>query len=42
MNLKQKSYDVDQIMKMEIHCKIFKPRVVESPSDQIELSDSYH
>ena len=38
MSLKQKNYELNQIMKIEVNCKIFKIRIVESPSEQIEFS----
>lgn len=38
MNFKQKSYSCDKIQKIEINCKIYKIRVVESTSENIEIS----
>lgn len=38
MGLEMKSYPCNQISKIDINCKIFKIRVVESPNNNIELS----
>ena len=38
MSLKKKSYELNQVMKIEVNCKIFKIRIMESPSEQIEFS----
>lgn len=38
MGLEMKSYSYNQISKIDINCRIFKIRVVESPNNNIELS----
>ncbi len=38
MNLKQKNYELNRVKKIEVNCRIFKIRIMESPSEQIEFT----